>query len=1577
MRNTLSGSKAVVCLAVSFFALMGLLPSRPGSTGARVAASAAGDSRVGPGRSGEEIEDRVRDSYGKLPLMFEANVGQADSKVDFLSRGAGYSVFISSTEAVFAMSHSSASDDSDAGKKASLLRMRLVGASPHARPEGLELMEGTSNYFVGGDEKKWRTAIPNYGRVLYRQVYAGIDVSYYGNQRELEYDFIVAPGASSKAIRLEFKGARRMRVDEAGDLLLGTAAGEMRQRRPVAYQEVDGARRSVEARYVIRGRNKVSLKVGAYDASRPLVIDPVFSYSTFLGGVAEETARGIRLDSDGNAYVTGRTRSAGFPKTVGSFDPTYNEGADIFVTKLNADGSGLIYSTFIGGARDEEGFGIALDPSNNAYVTGFTRSNDFPTTPGAFQPQPSLNVDTEAFAIKLNSAGSALVYSTYLGGDGTDQGNGIAVDAEGFAYVTGATASLNFDTTPGAFQNTIEGNVAFGDAFITRLNQGGTGLMYSTYLGGTNFDTALGIDVDAAGLAYVAGTTRSVDFDTTPGAFQTTFITDGGFNFSDAFVTKVNSNGTGLIYSTYVGDIGEETARGIHVNSAGEAYVVGNSDSQRFPTTPGALRVANKGVVGSANGGAGWSSLNAEMPDLSIQTTFINTVVIDPSTPSTIYAATSETGVFKSTNGGGSWAAMNSGLPEEDLRTLSLAIDPSAPSTLYVGTHFRGVFKTTDGGASWQEINNGQTDPRIFEVAVDPSTPSTIYNGSEFGVFKSTDAGAHWARINSGLSISLSVSVFIDPSNPSTVYGGAGSNGIIKSTDGGATWRETGIPDDFLDSMAIHPVTGTLFASNGAGLIKSTDGAATWSAVDSDLTRRTISHLAIQPSDPSIMYAGTINGVIKSTDGGDTWSEANAGLIGSWVRTVSIDPVNSSTVYAGLNDGNVDAFALKLNAGGTALVYSTLLGGAGNEQAHAVDVDSSGNAYVAGAAFSSTFPVTRGLSPFRGGFTDAFVSKLNPSASALVYSTCVGGPRQDTAFAVAVDSAESCHVVGTSSSPEFPTTPGAFQPVIAGTPPGGSADAFISKLQPEPVLRTDLSVTMTGPAESIAGHGVVHTIKVTNDGDEDAVSIVVSTDMPPSLILSSCEGDSCTEVLNDVRFDIPFLAPGQSADFSFTSSIACNVQFPATITSTARVSSLSIDPNAANDSASFTFTATTPPGFIDPSEFTIPSEGGSSGFVVINGSGCAWNAVSNVDWITIIDGTGCCDSGGVSYRVDLNPGPPRVGTISVVGRTFTVHQEAGFSAGGFIGVPVNIGILGIPGVTVTFTRVSGTGALPAPVTTNAFGNWSQTGFEFGTTYRATPAKRRFTFAPTSTDFSAREMGIDFTGSKNADTAGVFRPSDGSLFLKNTNGTGFADTFLTYGIPGDYPVTGDWDGDGIDTIGVYRGGTFFLRNSNTNGFADVVAAFGLPGDQPVVGDWDGDGIDTIGVFREGVFLLRNSNTTGDPETVFVLGNPGDVGIAGDWDGDDIVTTGVFRPSNGALFLKNTNSTGFADIVLTYGLPGDKPVVGDWNRDGRDTIGVYRQGTFFLRNSNTNGFADIVFTLGVPEDHPIAGDWNGLP
>ena len=311
----------------------------------------------------------------------------------------------------------------------------------------------------------------------------------------------------------------------------------------------------------------------------------------------------------------------------------------------------------------------------------------------------------------------------------------------------------------------------------------------------------------------------------------------------------------------------------------------------------------------------------------------------------------------------------------------------------------------------------------------------------------------------------------------------------------------------------------------------------------------------------------------------------------------------------------------------------------------------------------------------------------------------------------------------------------------------------------------------------------------------------------------------------------------------------------------------------------------------------------------------------------------------------------------------------------------SVGALGA-GATLTYDVNNS----PQFVTADGAGNYSVT-VPWNWTGTITPHKIKVSFAPANrpyTNVLASVSGQNFTPSNCAncadkDSVGVFRPSNGLLYLKNLNITGFADIGLNYGLPGDYPVVGDWDGNGTSTIGIYRNGLFYLRNSNTIGFAEIVFAFGQPGDQPIAGDWDNDGDDTVGVYRpsNGQFLLRNDNSAGTEDASFFLGNVGDVGIAGDWNGDGFDTVGVFRPINGIIFLKNTNTTGFADVALNYGIPGDKPVTGDWNNDGTDTIGVYRNGTFYLKNANTVGFADIVFGLGLPGDMPIGGDWDAEP
>jgi hypothetical protein len=546
-----------------------------------------------------------------LPLSFESNQGQTNAKVRFLSRSAETTLFLTPTEAVFTMPlHRSAGrgeQNTQAAEPTSrlALRMQMVGADAGAGAVQQDPQAGRVNYFIGKDPGKWHTGVPTFGRVGFHQVYPGVDVVYYGNEQRLEYDFVVAPHADSKQIRLHFGGAQSVRVDGNGDLLVRTQNRELQWKSPTVYQQQGASRQKVTARFQLKrlpnGQADVTFALGHYDADRALVIDPVLLYATFLGGASGSSGTRITADAAGNAYITGRADAGDFPVTPGAYE-TARPFSSAFVTKLNPTGSALVYSTFLGGntSGGEFSAGIAVDDLGNAYITGTTASADYPTTPGAFQTtRPNQGAGT-GFVTKLNPTGTGLVYSTYLGGSVTEKANAIALDKDGNAYITGQAYSLNFPTTPGSFQPAKAANpfgVASPNAFVSKLNSTGSALVYSTYLAGTgtqfSADLGVGIAVDADGNAYVTGHTSSQDFPTTPGAYQTTNTTVNTLKYI-GFVTKFNPTGSALVYSTLLGGTlkNYDSPTGIALDSSGSAYVTGFSYNSDFPVTPGAFQTA-------------------------------------------------------------------------------------------------------------------------------------------------------------------------------------------------------------------------------------------------------------------------------------------------------------------------------------------------------------------------------------------------------------------------------------------------------------------------------------------------------------------------------------------------------------------------------------------------------------------------------------------------------------------------------------------------------------------------------------------------------------------------------------------------------------------------------------------------------------------------------------------------------------------------------------------------------------------------------------------------------------------------
>jgi hypothetical protein len=922
----------------------------------------------------------------------------------------------------------------------------MIGANAAPQVEGQDELPGKVNYFIGNDPEKWLRNVPTYRKVYYKNVYPGIDVVYYGNQRELEYDFVVAPGANPKAIKFTVEGADKIRLDKTGNLLLNLKHGEVRLHKPLIYQLTEhGSRREVKGDYAIKG-TEIRFRVQRFDSGKPLVIDPVLSYSTYLGGSDSEQAFGIAVDSQGSAYVTGSTDDdlfrGTFPTTPGAFKTT-SQGGSAFVSKLDPTGSTLVYSTYI--SSNSVGRSIAVDASGNAYVTGTTTANDFPIVNGL---KSSINAQ-DAFVTKLNSSGSGLLFSTLLGGTNEDTGSGIAVDGngniyvvgstlstnfptvnanqsnaqgcyDGFVtridpsapsyvfstyfggtgcdhatavaldtsanvYVTGTTDSTNFPTTANAFQGTMVG--FFGDAFVTKLTTSGA-LVYSTYLGGGTSDSGNGIAVDTSGNAYVVGSTSSVNFPTLNPILG---AINGG---AEVFVTKLNSQGSGLVYSTFLGGTDADFGNGIAVDSAGNAYVTGTTDSVEFPITAGALRTRSP-IYKSSDGAANWSNDN-----YGFAAEAVLDIVINPVQPWIIYAGTGN-GVFKSTNAGRTWSAVNNGLNAR--RLSAIVIDPQTPSTLYVaGTDLNnssnnGVYKTTDGGASWNLRKTGLANSSVISLAVDPVTPATLYAGLVGSSIHKTINGAdNWTPTTSPPSFAASLAV--DPFNHTTVYAAelSSNGGVFRSINSGATWQSVSLSQTGPNArwVGVSPLTaGLLYTATNSGIFKSTDGGDNWSALPS-LSGST-GEIVFDPVSSSTLYfvasdslSSLLHGVNKSTDNGQTWTPMNRGLNTSFARALAIDPLKPSNLHvASTPVSGDDAFVTKINPAGSALIYSTFIGGMPspgffsiNAQGFGIAVDSTGNAYATGLAFSTDFPVTPGAyQPISRGADEAFISKLSMS----------------------------------------------------------------------------------------------------------------------------------------------------------------------------------------------------------------------------------------------------------------------------------------------------------------------------------------------------------------------------------------------------------------------------------------------------------------------------------------------------------------------------------------------------------------------------------------------------------------------
>ena len=526
-----------------------------------------GNTAISPATLSAEDKVKFEEWTARLPLAFEVNRGQTDSRVKFFSRANGSELSLTETGAILRLRDSR-----------NPFTLQFQGANARANVKGLVQLPGYRNYLHGSDASKWQTNVPTFGSVVYEEIYPGINLTYYGNRRDLEYDFELAPGADPQVIRLAFDAQVRPSISQNGDLVLKSGTTELFERKPVVYQEINGERRMIEGHYVLLGNREAGFKIGEYDRTQPLVIDPTLVYSTYLGGSGDDLGSSIAIDGSNNVYIAGTTSSANFP-THGPAFPNSAGLSDIFVTKIDPTGGNIVYSTYIGGGGLDRADGIAIDGGGNAYVVGRVgdTSTDFPTTAGALATTYR-GGDFDGVLFKLNPQGNALVYSTFIGGEDNDSTEGIAVDLNGNAYITGGTRSNGFPLTASGFQSFRTGDT---DAYLTKLNSAGSAVLYSTLLGGGSTDRGSGVAVDSSGNAYVAGYSGSPDFPT-----QNAFQGFSGGSF-DAFISKIDTNASGaasLVFSTYLGGIGDDKAYGIAIDSgANNVYVVGQTSSNNLP----------------------------------------------------------------------------------------------------------------------------------------------------------------------------------------------------------------------------------------------------------------------------------------------------------------------------------------------------------------------------------------------------------------------------------------------------------------------------------------------------------------------------------------------------------------------------------------------------------------------------------------------------------------------------------------------------------------------------------------------------------------------------------------------------------------------------------------------------------------------------------------------------------------------------------------------------------------------------------------------------------------------------------
>ncbi len=1023
-----------------------------------------------------QVRARLERRLAHAPLAFEPNLGQSADATKYLAHGEGYMLALDETGAKLRLERGaaptlkapSASKPLTSSDPSSEVSIQFVGAQPHARIEGVDRQRGIVNYLIGRDSSKWHRRIPTYARVRYRSIYPGIDLVYHGTQGRLEYDLVVAPDADPHRIRFAIEGGARPELNRAGDLVIGDRESRVTLRKPVIYQETLAGRRTIDGGFRMIDKSTVGFEVAAYDHRRPLVIDPtVLTYSSYLGGLSAY-GRGIAVDASGGVYVTGwtdlkddlPTRSLNL---TGPHQAHLNPGStngfaiNAFVAKFDTTMSGdssLVYSTYLGGTGIDEAFGIAVDGSGDAYVTGFTASTDFPQQNSSVQVSGYARGPSDAFVTELLPDGSGLVYSTYLGGEGFEIGEGIAVDPSGSAYVAGQTYSLHFPTTGNALQQSDPVASETPEGFLTKLTPASAGsitLAYSTYLAAVNNPPTqisganiASVAADSAGIAYVAGEADPNFLSGLPGA-PTNYA-----GAEDAIIAAIDTTKSGvnsLVYATYLGGSASDGASGIALqpgcSSPCAAYVTGSTISADFPVTTGAaITTFNNTAEDFAaeiqpSGKPLWvtflgGSLIANAQAIAVDTAgrpFIAGATWSPDFPvlNQIQPFGGLSGqLLQSADDGATVTQLNwPGSMAGSVTVGALALDtspsPANPSVVYAGTINNGVWVSTDGGTTpFTQITNASfpdlpTTGCWGLAYTNLTTPPMLYAGCNNGLYLITNNGANVvkAAAKNFLSTPMIHSLTTGgASAPNTLYIGT-NEGFYVSPDSGATFnRATGLPKPTQVWCSVVDQQGNLLIGTNRGLFISTDGGASFAATHLNYVQ--VNAIAADTVS-GIVYAGTGNGVVASNDEFNVNFTFGLGLaIFPSVNGLAIDySTTRPSVFAAVDDfTNRAGWIVKSTDQGQ--TFNLVFGNnifPGFTDALVIDPTTASPTIYAGVAEDA----------------DATVTGLSADGTQILFSTFLGGPSFDYGEGIALDANDDAFVTGETYFGAFPFTPNAFE----------------------------------------------------------------------------------------------------------------------------------------------------------------------------------------------------------------------------------------------------------------------------------------------------------------------------------------------------------------------------------------------------------------------------------------------------------------------------------------------------------------------------------------------------------------------